>query len=97
MHLLNWKKILVLSICLLTIISVAYSQTKNYLIPANDSAMSISPNMIGFNNNMASKNEPWSDMGRLYSLEKSAVGLLRYPGGTVSNYWDMENQRLLVL
>ena len=94
MHLLYQKDRFIILTTLLLMSSITFSQRQYYLVPADDSTISISPNMVGFNNQMASKNEPWSDAGRLYSLEKSSIGLLRYPGGTVSNYWDMENERL---
>lgn len=88
------KKRLTLIFTITFISTLVFSQSQYYLLPANDSSITILPQMVGFNNQMASKNEPWNDASRLYSLEKTSVRLLRYPGGTISNYWDMENDRL---
>ena len=68
--------------------------SQNFFIPANDDTIKITPHLVGFNNQMASKNEPWTNNDYIRALQKTEVGLLRYPGGSVSNYWDMENDRL---
>lgn len=85
----KYSLIIFITFCL---VKPLFSQT--YLTPASDSSFSILPHLIGFNNQMASITEPWNDYKRKSALQKSSVGLLRYPGGTVSNYWDMENNRL---
>gem|GEM_PF-2118389 len=69
-------------------------QAQNFLNPVNNDTIRILPHLVGFNNQMASKNEPWYSSDYIRALKTSEVGLLRYPGGTVSNYWDMEKNRL---
>ncbi|MDX1283377.1 MAG: T9SS type A sorting domain-containing protein [Draconibacterium sp.] len=90
----SFSAIRILSIIILLFIYPLSTLAQYYLAPSNDSLITILPQLVGFNNQMASSNEPWNDYNRKLALKRTEVGLLRYPGGTVSNYWDMENQRL---
>jgi uncharacterized protein (TIGR03437 family) len=47
------------------------------------------PHMVGFNNQLAAVANPWSVETRRVALTAARTGVLRYPGGTVATYWDM--------
>lgn len=57
-------------------------------------ALAIRPELIGYNNQLASAFNPWANANRRAGLLASRAALLRYPGGTVSSYWDFVNGRL---
>lgn len=50
--------------------------------------------MTGFNLNNQTK-PTWSNQSFLDSLQSLHVEFLRYPGGTISQYWDWQNGRAL--
>ncbi len=59
-----------------------------------ESVKRIEPTMMGFNNQFAYKNDPWNNEQNVQSIIQSRAGMIRYPGGTVTNYWDHLNDRL---
>lgn len=50
----------------------------------------LTPAFLGFNGNLVGLREPWSDSKLLQAFRQLQVGNLRYPGGTVANFWDWE-------
>lgn len=51
-------------------------------------AQNILPHMLGYNNQMSGSANPWSLSSRRSALVAARPGVFRYPGGTVSTYWD---------
>ncbi len=49
---------------------------------------SFSRSMLGLNGNNVSSAIPWSDSRFKRALSSFGPGNLRYPGGTIANYWD---------
>ncbi len=60
-------------------------------------AVPLLPHLAGYNNQTAAIAEPWSSETRREALARARPALLRYPGGTVSTYWDMLQDRLFRL
>ncbi|MEM6254369.1 MAG: hypothetical protein AAF821_15740 [Cyanobacteria bacterium P01_D01_bin.156] len=54
---------------------------------------SIYPHMVGFNNNQTAINRPWSRPYNNRLFQSVSPANIRYPGGTVSTYWDYANDR----
>ena len=48
----------------------------------------ILPHLLGYNNQMSATANPWSSASRRGALVAARPGVMRYPGGTVSSYWD---------
>lgn len=63
-------------------------------IDGDDLSVPMYPKMAGYNSNTTNLVDPWSQTGRQESWIKGSSGLIRYPGGTVSTYWDCEKGRL---
>ena len=55
----------------------------------------IRPDTIGSTTQMSRINEPWSAPGVRSAFKQLRLSNARYPGGTVSTYWDMREDRLL--
>ena len=52
----------------------------------------ITPGLVGLNNQMAYYNEPWTTYpGYPEALRRITPGVLRYPGGTMAQFWDFVN------
>lgn len=60
-------------------------------------AVPLSPHLVGFNNQGAAIREPWDVDTRREGFLRTRARLLRYPGGTVSTYWDMRQDRMFAL
>jgi hypothetical protein len=60
-------------------------------------AVSLSPHLVGFNNQAAAIGEPWDVDTRREGFLRTRARLIRYPGGTVSTYWDMRQDRMFTL
>ena len=50
--------------------------------------------MVGYNSDYYYVSNPWSSEKRVQAAAKARPGLLRYPGGTSANYWDVYHARL---
>lgn len=57
-------------------------------------AVALSPHFLGFNNQTAGIREPWDVETRREGFLRARARLIRYPGGTVSSYWDMLRDRM---
>ncbi|UXX80998.1 choice-of-anchor D domain-containing protein [Reichenbachiella carrageenanivorans] len=86
------KKLLLLTAILYSGIYTAWAQ--NVTIDGTKAAQPIYPKMAGYNSNTANIPNPWTSSGRRETWEKSEAGLIRYPGGTVSSYWDHKKDRM---
>jgi len=60
-------------------------------------AIPISPHFVGLNNQSASIFEPWNVDARREGFLRTRARLIRYAGGTVSTYWDMQRDRMFPL
>lgn len=74
-------------------IGVLYAQTA----AGTGAAVPLLPHLAGYNNQTAAISEPWRSETRREALVRARPALLRYPGGTVSTYWDMRQDRLFRL
>jgi hypothetical protein len=57
----------------------------------------IKPDMVGYNTDFTSVDAPWTGTtgaARKAAAVKSRPAIVRYPGGTTANYWDVYNARL---
>ncbi|MBB3697206.1 choice-of-anchor D domain-containing protein [Flammeovirga yaeyamensis] len=63
-------------------------------ISGEDEGVKILPDMAGYNNNTTNIFNPWSNDARRNTWVKTNSPLIRYPGGTVSTYWDHRKGRL---
>ncbi|OHX63911.1 choice-of-anchor D domain-containing protein [Flammeovirga pacifica] len=63
-------------------------------ITGEKNKVTILPDMAGYNNNTTNLVDPWSNQGRRNTWVESSSPLIRFPGGTVSSYWDHRNERL---
>lgn len=87
------KKILLLfSYCFL--FSYAIPIYAQIAIVSEQQAVDILPDMAGYNSNTANMWNPWDKSTRRSSWKQSGAPLIRYPGGTVSTYWDHRKDRL---
>ncbi|MEM7484574.1 MAG: hypothetical protein AAF348_05135 [Bacteroidota bacterium] len=50
----------------------------------------IQKNVLGANANLISFNDPWSNKSLVEVTKKTQIKTLRYPGGTIGNYWDWD-------
>ncbi len=50
----------------------------------------VQENLIGANANLISFNDPWSTKDLVEVTKKTQIKTLRYPGGTIGNYWDWD-------
>ncbi|WP_037327246.1 hypothetical protein, partial [Runella zeae] len=50
----------------------------------------IRPDFIGTNGNVIGKTNPWDSSEMLNALQKMGVSNIRYPAGTLANYWDWD-------
>lgn len=55
---------------------------------ASATPRSLAPAFLGFNANLVAVHAPWRDLRLLDVLKQMQPGNLRYPGGTVANYWN---------
>ncbi|MBK1875502.1 hypothetical protein [Pelagicoccus mobilis] len=56
--------------------------------------ITIQPHLIGYNNQTAFSWNPWNNADNRDSLALARPSHLRYPGGTVSTYWDFRSGKL---
>lgn len=67
------------------------------VIAVNSNALiNIPINTFGYNTRFPGLSEPW-DLAKIYTpgFKSSNAGIVRYPGGTVANYWDFSTGKLL--
>lgn len=50
----------------------------------------ISPDFVGFNGNLTQFDAPWSQENLVTAFKQMHPGSLRYPAGTIGNYWDWD-------
>ncbi len=65
--------------------------TKAYL---SDSVRSLEPGFFGTNNN-ALRVDDWSNPDLVAAIDRLNPSKIRFPGGTVSNYWDWQHGGLI--
>lgn len=51
----------------------------------------LSSAFLGFNGNLVGLQEPWRDERLLEVFSRLNAGNIRYPGGTVANFWDWDD------
>lgn len=51
-------------------------------------------NIYGLNIELSRIKEPWSNEKYIRVIDSMKPSIIRYPGGTVSSFWDFENNRL---
>lgn len=81
------------AVCVAGLIVVAPVSAAN-IVGISKAARPIYPNMVGYNSDYYYLTNPWSNEKRLRAAIKARPGLLRYPGGTSSTYWDVYHSRL---
>lgn len=64
------------------------------IVGVSEAERAIYPNMIGYNSDYYYMNDPWSSDTRRAAALQTRPGMLRYPGGTSSSYWDAYNSRI---
>jgi len=64
------------------------------IVGISKAARPIYPNMVGYNSDYYYVTNPWSSEKRVRAAVKARPGILRYPGGTSSTYWDVYHSRL---
>ena len=69
--------------------SCSHSPTVNK-VSLSGETHSISPVFMGVNGNLMAFDQPWSNPGLIRAFKKLGTPLLRYPAGTIGNYWDWE-------
>ncbi|BDC99174.1 T9SS type A sorting domain-containing protein [Persicobacter psychrovividus] len=87
------KNFLNLSFLLLLLCSAQFSKAQLSVTGAGN-AQKIYKEMAGFNSQTATTNNPWNNANMRSAFEKTGSPLIRYPGGTVSTYWDYQEARL---
>ncbi|WP_422860756.1 hypothetical protein ACOKFD_07960 [Flagellimonas sp. S174] len=50
----------------------------------------VQEHLLGANANLISFNDPWNMEGLVEVTKKTEIRTLRYPGGTIGNYWDWD-------
>ena len=70
----------------------ARAQTEATAAPApaakmNDKTIAIAPNALGYNGNLL-RGGSWNDPQLVKAFDSLEPGTLRYPAGTLANYWD---------
>ncbi|MBS9462580.1 hypothetical protein KIM67_09170 [Flagellimonas sp. 389] len=50
----------------------------------------IQENLLGANANLISFNDPWANKDLIGITRQTQIKTLRYPGGTIGNYWDWD-------
>ena len=64
------------------------SESKGQSARLSGPVLNIDPDLFGYNVNHFNGAIPWSDQQYREAVTRLHPGNLRYPGGTVSNYWD---------
>lgn len=73
----------VLSLCLVLFTSQAWAQLEVTVGPSRV----LNPYFTGLNTKMP-ETEPWNDPVNLSNLIRSNIGMMRYPGGSIANYFN---------
>jgi hypothetical protein len=76
-------------IFLFALFSCSHQATVNK-VELSGEAHKISDIFAGVNGNLVVFDKPWDNQMLLKSFQKMEVPALRYPGGTIGNYWDWE-------
>lgn len=76
------------------LILLAASAVLAQKVTGTGAAVPLLPHAAGYNNQTAPMLEPWQIETRREGLVKARPTLLRYPGGSVANYWDMQRDKL---
>ncbi|MBK1875504.1 hypothetical protein [Pelagicoccus mobilis] len=82
------------TLMVLTSSANASSEPQPLVLENAGDSIEISSEYLGYNNQTGGTPEPWNNKQRLKSLVKASPAMLRYPGGTISTYWDMRNDRV---
>jgi len=64
--------------------------TERIIYAQRGATRDLAPDFLGFNGNLIGHQHPWSDAQLLSAFKRINPGHLRYPGGTVANYWDWD-------
>ncbi|WNJ17702.1 hypothetical protein [Pontibacter sp. G13] len=51
---------------------------------------SLNPDLIGLNGNLVGLDHPWNHDSLVVAVQTLGPGNVRYPGGTIGNYWDWD-------
>ncbi|GAA4468863.1 hypothetical protein GCM10023189_54910 [Nibrella saemangeumensis] len=78
------KILLVVTACLLA--TLGQAQIPVSVGPAHR----IRPEWVGVNGNVTGQNMPWNNPALVNGLKKTGAGTIRYPAGTIANYWDWD-------
>ncbi len=60
------------------------------LSPTLGEARPVTPEMMGFNGNLTALFQPWNHAEFVDAVKRLHPGNVRYPGGTLGNYWDWD-------
>lgn len=85
-----------LAACLFAATAPAMAEPTVLAVGSLADPLAISPAFIGYNNQTGSAPHPWSNPERVRALIRAAPAHLRYPGGTISSYWDMRADRVFL-
>ena len=77
-------------------LSITTSNISSVITVSSNGFINIPVNTFGYNTRFPGLSEPW-DLSKIYTpgFKSSAAGIVRYPGGTVANYWDFSSGKLL--
>lgn len=64
------------------------------VVDVGANARAIYPQLAGYNSDYYYTTNPWESATRLRAATAARPGLLRYPGGTSSSYWDVYRSRI---
>nr|MDQ2687985.1 hypothetical protein [Armatimonadota bacterium] len=89
MHLNTFRAVIGLAVAFLTVSAHAAD-----IVGIAPTSRPIYPNMVGYNSDYYYTTNPWSSATRRQAAVKARPGMLRYPGGTSSTYWDAYHSRI---
>ncbi|QLE02195.1 hypothetical protein HX109_11745 [Galbibacter sp. BG1] len=87
LHILLVSKAALVMGLLFTVFSCSTAPTSTL---KNGPFKSFNPDFIGVNGNLTGFHEPWSNDSLVAAVSKMGVKTVRYPGGTIGNYWDWD-------
>ncbi len=73
---------------LLTLGGCSFRQNPLVAVPSR--TVALLPDRVGVNGNLTSIDHPWTNDSLLDAFKTLRLGHLRYPGGTLGNYWDWD-------
>jgi len=88
---MHYSRIALVILLSLLVFTPAFAQEEDdALIVTTGEERAIPPDMFGLNANVTGFDQPWTNENLLEAFGKTQVSTLRYPAGTLGNYWDWE-------